>query len=97
MSTRSHTLFPYSTLFRSQERKSTESGHSCQPRRMPIRPRPRPLPPLHVAILSLPESGTMAAFGLHEVLGHARSEEHTYEIQSLMSISYAVFCLKKKK
>src|SRR3546814_6316997 len=29
--------------------------------------------------------------------GHARSEEHTSELQSLMRISYAVFCLKKKK
>ena len=34
---------------------------------MPIRP--RPTEPLRVAILCLPESGTMAAFGLHEVLG----------------------------
>src|SRR3546814_1052626 len=31
------------------------------------------------------------------ILGHARSEEHTSELQSLMRISYAVFCLKKKK
>src|SRR3546814_1988492 len=31
------------------------------------------------------------------VLGHMRSEEHTSELQSLMRISYAVFCLKKKK
>src|SRR3546814_4868411 len=30
-------------------------------------------------------------------IGHARSEEHTSELQSLMRISYAVFCLKKKK
>src|SRR3546814_7344426 len=30
-------------------------------------------------------------------LGHVRSEEHTSELQSLMRISYAVFCLKKKK
>src|SRR3546814_1446244 len=30
-------------------------------------------------------------------LGRCRSEEHTYELQSLMRISYAVFCLKKKK
>src|SRR3546814_7856734 len=30
-------------------------------------------------------------------LGKARSEEHTSELQSLMRISYAVFCLKKKK
>src|SRR3546814_7084302 len=36
---------------------------------------------------------------LHEVLGRlvARSEEHTSELQSLMRISYAVFCLNKKK
>src|SRR3546814_3425146 len=32
-----------------------------------------------------------------EVLGRRRSEEHTSELQSLMRISYAVFCLKKKK
>src|SRR3546814_7827253 len=34
---------------------------------------------------------------LFEVLRWARSEEHTSELQSLMRISYAVFCLKKKK
>src|SRR3546814_10064642 len=34
---------------------------------------------------------------LHPASGRARSEEHTSEIQSLMRISYAVFCLKKKK
>src|SRR3546814_942286 len=33
---------------------------------------------------------------LHHVGDHARSEEHTSELQSLMRISYAVFCLKKK-
>src|SRR3546814_9918521 len=32
-----------------------------------------------------------------EIDGHWRSEEHTSELQSLMRISYAVFCLKKKK
>src|SRR3546814_6230010 len=42
------------------------------------------------------------AEGLEEFLGHPsgakqRSEEHTSELQSLMRISYAVFCLKKKK
>src|SRR3546814_2980638 len=35
--------------------------------------------------------------GLAQVRGYRRSEEHTSELQSLMSISYAVFCLKKKK
>src|SRR3546814_3115327 len=34
---------------------------------------------------------------VHRVLTEARSEEHTSELQSLMRISYAVFCLKKKK
>src|SRR3546814_2122696 len=34
---------------------------------------------------------------LREQSGHYRSEEHTSELQSLMRISYAVFCLKKKK
>src|SRR3546814_9771228 len=33
----------------------------------------------------------------HRVLRYTRSEEHTSELQSLMRISYAVFCLKKKK
>src|SRR3546814_1436280 len=33
----------------------------------------------------------------HRICGRARSEEHTSDLQSLMSISYAVFCLKKKK
>src|SRR3546814_3394745 len=32
----------------------------------------------------------------HEAIAHLRSEEHTSELQSLMRISYAVFCLKKK-
>src|SRR3546814_1796740 len=40
-----------------------------------------------------------STFGAHfvEVAVDARSEEHTSELQSLMRISYAVFCLKKKK
>src|SRR3546814_1354307 len=42
---------------------------------------------------------TLADFGRHFVacLSKIRSEEHTSELQSLMRISYAVFCLKKKK
>src|SRR3546814_2281921 len=39
----------------------------------------------------------LAAAGRDLRLGHQRSEEHTSELQSLMRISYAVFCLKKKK
>src|SRR3546814_9635359 len=40
--------------------------------------------------------GEAAAIGLTFGIGGARSEEHTSELQSLMRISYAVFCLKKK-
>src|SRR3546814_1038117 len=74
-STRTYTLFPYTTLFRSSSSASSSSpSRSC--RSLPWRrrrdgcsvrsPSPRPL----------------------------RSEEHTSELQSLMRISYAVFCLQ---
>src|SRR3546814_2408916 len=42
-------------------------------------------------------TGILAPFGIAEHEGFPRSEEHTSELQSLMRISYAVFCLKKKK
>src|SRR3546814_4549567 len=61
-STRTDTLFPYTTLFRSAWRRwssNTATAAMCWPK--------------------------------------ARSEEHTSELQSLMRISYAVSCLKKKK
>src|SRR3546814_1747228 len=48
--------------------------------------------PVHVEVHALFE-----APGLLPGLAKARSEEHTSELQSLMRISYAVFCLKKKK
>src|SRR3546814_13721475 len=74
-STRTDTLFPYTTLFRSpsisQRRKAVL--RQAQDRRWP-RGRPD------------------AACGARR----PRSEEHTSELQSLMRISYAVFCLKKK-
>src|SRR3546814_8159474 len=65
-STRTDTLFPYTTLFRS---------HAAVDPAVVLRDLDRQ-PPL---------------------LGDRRSEEHTSELQSLMRISYAVFCLKKKK
>src|SRR3546814_6826717 len=45
--------------------------------------------------LNDPSAATDAAFAMYEA--GARSEEHTSELQSIMRISYAVFCLKKKK
>src|SRR3546814_9008196 len=83
-STRTDTLFPYTTLFRSHNGElgfSDRARGACShlpPQRQPLLARVqnqfrRPAPQLH------------------------RSEEHTSELQSLMRISYAVFCLKKKK
>src|SRR3546814_5194404 len=43
------------------------------------------------------DEGVLVAAHEHVFLGKRRSEEHTSELQSLMRISYAVFCLKKKK
>src|SRR3546814_6580112 len=70
-STRTDTLFPYTTLFRS------------------LQAHPRP-GPAGLRLQSRPRSGRRR-------LRPGRSEEHTSELQSLMRISYAVFCLKKKK
>src|SRR3546814_8086164 len=62
-STRTDTLFPYTTLFRSAAASAPFRARCCH----------------------------------HRSHAPARSEEHTSELQSLMRISYAVFCLKKKK
>src|SRR3546814_1708549 len=85
-STRTYTLFPYTTLFRSalifeRDLRAAQgidtwlrpSGHRKDPVRRPRRQDDR----------------------VEAMLGDDRSEEHTSELQSLMRISYAVFCLKK--
>src|SRR3546814_8581801 len=76
-STRTDTLFPYTTLFRSVEPEA-EFGEQQQ---FVARERRRPLPRRR----------------RNRDRVEQRSEEHTSELQSLMRISYAVFCLKKKK
>src|SRR3546814_2872563 len=70
-STRTDTLFPYTTLFRS-------AGH---------------------ALAGRLGDGLRKPMGFRDfnIEAHGRSEEHTSELQSLMRISYAVFCLKKKR
>src|SRR3546814_5988310 len=82
-STRTDTLFPYTTLFRSR------SDHRQWRRQRPADRADQPICEGHVLRKSerarrIPVAGP-------------RSEEHTSELQSLMRISYAVFCLKKKK
>src|SRR3546814_12964836 len=70
-STRTDTLFPYTTLFRSHGAETIAAASGG---------------------LTMSKSSRMA-----DLLAITRSEEHTSELQSLMRISYAVFCLKKKK
>src|SRR3546814_9716198 len=95
-STRTDTLFPYTTLFRSHrawsERRNLHHRHAwllgmglhCLQHPICIRNRARNNRGMHKAGKARPASPD-------------RSEEHTSELQSLMRISYAVFCLKKKK
>src|SRR3546814_2628573 len=81
-STRTDTLFPYTTLFR-----------SVVPRHLPAHHADAVLRRAHA--LHRAQQGNPAR-RVRERAG-VRSEEHTSELQSLMRISYAVFCLKKKK
>src|SRR3546814_19413590 len=81
-STRTDTLFPYTTLFRSLGRVA--DGHAVEAVVMAVRD-------AEVAAVGDPRGARARGPRL------GRSEEHTSELQSLMRISYAVFCLKKKK
>src|SRR3546814_8227727 len=98
-STRTDTLFPYTTLFRSaDDLEALGQPLGCDRR---------------AAVEDRAELAQVDRLGLHHVDEHVdhggheqqegdavtlqlRSEEHTSELQSLMRISYAVFCLKKK-
>src|SRR3546814_3448661 len=94
-STRTDTLFPYTTLFRSRvaladlaagNGRKAGVEHNAQRR--------------HELRVVAEAHGELRIVGQHGVRAGqdraARSEEHTSELQSLMRISYAVFCLKKK-
>src|SRR3546814_6487872 len=90
-STRTDTLFPYTTLFRSGGLRAVVGlrFHDRVPRQ------PHPLPAL-VAIHGVVAAADAGDARVAERVAPGRSEEHTSELQSLMRISYAVFCLKKK-
>src|SRR3546814_2071912 len=91
-STRTDTLFPYTTLFRSAYRS----------RGRPVPERPAPCissPPCRASSCSSPPRAVNRRWtrvANPSCPRGSRSEEHTSELQSLMRISYAVFCLKKK-
>src|SRR3546814_10156983 len=113
-STRTDTLFPYTTLFRS---KIEEAEVQSVKIRSPLvceavlgvcgkcygRDLARGTPVNIgeavgvIAAQSIGEPGTQLTMRTFHIGGAARSEEHTSELQSLMRISYAVFCLKKKQ
>src|SRR3546814_8599034 len=95
-STRTDTLFPYTTLFRSGLVAQDIGAADVEPQRVG-----------HVIADAEIETAGRADVGQEHreigivdrpafVIGPYRSEEHTSELQSLMRISYAVFCLKKK-
>src|SRR3546814_3583489 len=89
-STRTDTLFPYTTLFRSNHRERVHENEECEEH--------------HDRGTGAGDEGAFRAVRPDEDLHRqhrrgiegTRSEEHTSELQSLMRISYAVFCLKKK-
>src|SRR3546814_9737685 len=85
-STRTDTLFPYTTLFRSV-------GPIASLRSVPA---PNPYSELGIKEKDSNEEYLVVRTGSGAGAWHDRSEEHTSELQSLMRISYAVFCLKKK-
>src|SRR3546814_9182398 len=98
-STRTDTLFPYTTLFRSHHgvaiRRLLRQQHAEGLRRLRV----------EAARLVQPRQGRKDFLIARRIVpcrlqkvegGGERSEEHTSELQSLMRISYAVFCLKKK-
>src|SRR3546814_3029943 len=96
-STRTDTLFPYTTLFRSP--RSTLARHNAHARhRTNLKADASDLGRRaqagisSVRRVSQPERRYFTAASRSK-----RSEEHTSELQSLMRISYAVFCLQKKK
>src|SRR3546814_3231824 len=84
-STRTDTLFPYTTLFRSQFDRVMVIPRGCSVAGSTSR--------LHPS--SHPNCASVRRLGARSDV-RMRSEEHTSELQSLMRISYAVFCLKKK-
>src|SRR3546814_9387103 len=79
-STRTDTRFPDTALFRSSENKSVSFWR---------------MPGCFSKVIALGAAARMSSRESSEVTGTTRSDEHTSELQSLMRISYAAFCLKK--
>src|SRR3546814_7663361 len=91
-STRTDTLFPYTTRFRSDHvRRPLDDPRETGLNHIPLAEQ------ILLQQLALPAAHRVKLLeGLGQQREQHRSEEHTSELQSLMRISYAVFCLKKK-
>src|SRR3546814_4546154 len=89
-STRTDTLFPYTTLFRSRARFEAPAHKGPGAGLLSMGT-------FLWASKALPHPAAHSTRASHSLRPSSRSEEHTSELQSLMRISYAVFCLKKKK
>src|SRR3546814_2488547 len=104
-STRTDTLFPYTTLFRSYNGGLPEAWVSINAKLVQM-PRRAIVASQSFGAKVTAEADTLQAVVtafddaagkvLRRLVEWTRSEEHTSELQSLMRISYAVFCLKKK-
>src|SRR3546814_3897741 len=109
-STRTDTLFPYTTRFRSCSRPRSRPGTLVSPARFAADDRDEPfsspnfegrfraapfLPVIRGAACGFRSRALVRPLRNDEC--KSRSEEHTSELQSLMRISYAVFCLKKTR
>src|SRR3546814_10290390 len=92
-STRTDTLFPYTTLFRSRHPKAAKQAVAVLEVELALEAHVGGAVREGVGVDRLLRGSGTAGKRL-ELL--RRSEEHTSELQSLMRISYAVFCLKKK-
>src|SRR3546814_5342189 len=96
--TRTDTLFPYTTLFRSAQTHPFVTDEWCHSA-LSLWGVPKCYRPISRLTLQAVQnqSGRSGRGRSGHKGSRLRSEEHTSELQSLMRISYAVFCLKKKK
>src|SRR3546814_10857660 len=95
-STRTATLFPYTTLFRSHA-LPIDTWPSPPSATSPSRRTARMVVPSNCCMGFPGKENDAAIVGTRRPAFKARSEEHTSELQSLMRISYAVSCLKTKQ
>src|SRR3546814_6042726 len=91
-STRTDTLFPYTTLFRSTDAGLHQDGRGIGPNA-----EEGCMAQGLQACVAHDQVQPQGGDDVYQPIGQQRSEEHTSELQSLMRISYAVFCLKQKK